>query len=211
MSTPWNDEDLYNGIVSRQPQALEALVDKYSREMLYFARLILVGIGTVQDAEECVNDLFVAVWNDISSFDPQRATMRTWLSMRTKYLALDRRRVLQRKNRSVPVSQIEEAADQSEAGYVFDHVEHIAGLTAEIDEMINQSEQRQEIWQALSLLSKLDRYLVYARYFKYATADEMSARTGLTKHAIDLRLWRARKSLKTLLSERLDIIEAIND
>src|SRR3989442_4113806 len=93
----WSDEDLAQKLQEHGPDALETLISRYSREVFYFIRLVLDGIGVAQDAEECVNDLFVAVWQEIDSFDPGRGTLRTWLTMRAKYIALDRRRQLCRR------------------------------------------------------------------------------------------------------------------
>src|SRR5437660_3035337 len=93
----WSDEDLAQRLQQRDPEALEALISRYSREVYYFIRLVLDGIGVSQDAEECVNDLFIAVWQEIDTFDHLRGTLRTWLTMRAKYIALDRRRQLCRR------------------------------------------------------------------------------------------------------------------
>src|SRR5437870_7756814 len=93
----WSDEDLAERLHQRNQEALETLIFRYSRELFYFIRLVLDGVRVTQDAEECVNDLFVAVWQEIDSFDPARGTLRTWLTMRAKYIALDRRRQLCRR------------------------------------------------------------------------------------------------------------------
>src|SRR5260370_17205850 len=87
----WSAEDLAQRLQQRDPDALETLISRYSREVYYFIRLVLDGIGVVQDAEECVNDLFVAVWQEIDTFDSERGTFRTWLTMRPKYIPLHRR------------------------------------------------------------------------------------------------------------------------
>ena len=86
------DDALHRGLLARDTRALEALIRRYSREMSYFIRLVLDNAGTLQDAEECTNDLFVTVWQDIESYDAGRGSLRTWLTMRAKYIALDRRR-----------------------------------------------------------------------------------------------------------------------
>ena len=93
----WSDEDLAQRLRQRDPEALETLISRYSRELFYYIRLVLDGVGVAQDTEECVNDLFVAVWQEIETFDPERGTLRTWLTMRAKYIALDRRRQLFRR------------------------------------------------------------------------------------------------------------------
>ena len=74
----WSDEDLAQRLQQRDPEALETLISRYSREVFYFIRLVLDGVGVAQDAEECVNDLFVAVWQEIGTFDAERGALRTW-------------------------------------------------------------------------------------------------------------------------------------
>src|SRR6266699_493864 len=93
----WSDDDLAQRLHERDPEALETLISRYSREIFYFIRIVLDGVGVTQDIEECVNDLFVAVWQEIDTFDASRGTLRTWLTMRAKYIALDRRRQLCRR------------------------------------------------------------------------------------------------------------------
>ena len=92
-----SDEDLIQRLRKRDPEALETLISRYSRELFYFIRIVLDGVGTTQDTEECVNDLFVTVWQEIDTFDTVRGSLRTWLTMRAKYIALDRRRQLCRR------------------------------------------------------------------------------------------------------------------
>lgn len=68
--------------------------------------------------------------------------------------------------------------------------------------LLEQRERREELGRALDALPSLDRYLVYMRYLCLATTEEISAKTGLSRHAIDTRLWRARKALRVILEER---------
>ena len=84
MHDEWPDDALYRDLVERNPRALEALMMRYSREMSYFIRVVLDGVGTSQDAEECASDLFIVVWQEIGSFDPARGSLRTWMTMRTR-------------------------------------------------------------------------------------------------------------------------------
>src|SRR5690242_8690686 len=106
----WLDEQrLIHGLRAHDPLSLEALINQYSRELFYFARLVLGGAGSVQDAEECLNDLFVVVWQEFDSFDPARGSLRTWLMMRTKYIALDcRRRLLRQHPADLPMMPLYE-------------------------------------------------------------------------------------------------------
>jgi RNA polymerase sigma factor (sigma-70 family) len=218
----WSDEDLAQRLQQRDPDALETLISRYSREVYYFIRLVLDGIGVVQDAEECVNDLFVAVWQEIDTFDPERGTLRTWLTMRAKYIALDRRRHLCRRQthnlQSADETRQWIASDGSgggrrTAGWGGHEYEHRATLPphpeSSMESLLEQSERREELSLALATLPELDRYLIYQRYFKYASTEELAAKTGLTRHAVDTRLWRARKSLREALKEHAHEYERI--
>lgn len=209
----WSDEDLVKGLQGRDQDALETLIARYSREIFYFIRLVLDGVGVVQDAEECVSDLFVTVWQEIDSFDPERGTLRTWLTMRAKYIALDRRRQLCRRQalhiqsadeyRQWPTSETSwggrstfgVGAGEENRATLPPHPE------ASMESLLEQSERREELRLALATLPELDRYLIYQRYYKFASTEELAAKTGLTRHAVDTRLWRARKSLGKALRE----------
>ena len=208
----WSDDDLAQRIRERNPDALETLITRYSREVFYFIRLVLDGVGVAQDAEECVNDLFVAVWQEIDSFDPGRGTLRTWLTMRAKYIALDRRRQLCRRqiHNVQPADENRQWASDNGGGrkvygwggYESDNrVALPPHPESSMEHLLEQTERREELRQALATLPEFDRYLIYQRYFKFASTEELAAKTGLTRHAVDTRLWRARKSLREALKE----------
>ena len=216
----WSDEDLAQGLQSRDPEALETLISRYSREVFYFIRIVLDGVGVAQDAEECVYDLFLAVWQEIGTFDPERGTLHTWLTMRAKYIALDRRRQLCRRQTHTLQSADENRQWSHETGGgrnvfgrgVYDNESRVAlppHPEASMETLLEQSERREELRNALATLPELDRYLIYQRYFKFASTEELAAKTGLTRHAVDTRLWRARKSLRETLKEHSHEYERI--
>jgi len=218
----WSEDDLAQRLRQRDPEALETLISRYSREVYYFIRLVLDGVGVAQDAEECVNDLFVAIWQEIDTFDPERGTLRTWLTMRAKYIALDRRRQLCRRQsyNLQPADETRQwvASESSgggrgRSGWAGYENENRATLPphpdSSMEALLEQSERREELALALATLPELDRYLIYQRYFKYASTEELAAKTGLTRHAVDTRLWRARKRLHEALKERTHEYERI--
>lgn len=207
MHDNWSDDVIAAGLRQRDTHTLEAIIARYSREMFYFMRMILSNVGTVQDVEESVSDLFVSVWQDADAFNVQRGAFRTWLTMRAKYLALDRRRqLLRRQATTVVMSSLEserETADGAPTGT--EHAERLRAQTTwvsdSLDTLLERREEQDRLRVALGGLSETDRLLVYLRYFRLASTEEMAARTGLSKHAIDTRLWRTRKFLKEALRE----------
>ena len=43
----WSDDDLARRLYERDPDALETLISRYSREIFYFIRLVLDGVGVL--------------------------------------------------------------------------------------------------------------------------------------------------------------------
>jgi RNA polymerase sigma-70 factor (ECF subfamily) len=167
-----------------------------------------------------VNDLFITVWQEIDTFDSVRGTLRTWLTMRAKYIALDRRRQLCRRQ-ALHVQPADENRQWSASdtygggnnlgGYEDTRVTLPPHPEASMETLLEQSERREELRLALAMLPELDRYLIYQRYYKYASTEELAAKTGLTRHAVDTRLWRARKSLKETLKEHANEYERVRE
>lgn len=206
MQETWSDEAIAAGLKRRDTHMLEGIITRYSREMFYFMRMILSNTGSVQDVEECVSDLFVSVWQESDAFDTKRGAFRTWLTMRAKYLALDRRRqLLRRQATTVAISSLDMDAETPDSATSTDHAERLraqsAWMSDSLDVMLERREERDRLRDALTALSETDRMLVYLRYFRLASTEEMASRTGLSKHAIDTRLWRTRKALKEALRE----------
>lgn len=197
MHEEWTDEALYKGLVAREARALEALIRRYSREMSYFIRIVLEGVGTLQDAEECANDLFIAAWREIDSYDAARASLRTWLTMRAKYIALDKRRQVQRRHAGVISLDGERRKSSGESNG--SEVPALYLSDNSMEGLVEQQERREELESALTKLNALDRRLVLLRYFQLTPTEQICAETGLTRQAIDTRLWRARKVLRDTL------------
>jgi RNA polymerase sigma-70 factor (ECF subfamily) len=204
----WFDEQaLIEGLRAQKPLMLQSLILQYSRELFYLIRLILAGVATEEDAEECANDLFVVVWQEFASFDPARASLHTWLTMRAKYLALDRRRRMQRRKLSTePLARFWEDTtlpqERLGAGASAEEYGQMASHEGSLDALLEQQERHHDLRRALEDLPELDRLLVYLRYFQLASLEELATRTGLSRDAVATRLWRVRRTLREVLQEQ---------
>jgi RNA polymerase sigma-70 factor (ECF subfamily) len=66
--------------------ALACLYDRYSGRLLGFARWL--GLKET-DAEDVVHDVFLEVWHCAGDYDPLRASVETWISVRLRSRVLD--------------------------------------------------------------------------------------------------------------------------
>jgi RNA polymerase sigma-70 factor, ECF subfamily len=66
--------------------ALARLYDRYAGRLLGFARWL--GLRE-SDAEDVVHDVFLEVWHCAGDYDPLRASVETWVSVRLRSRVLD--------------------------------------------------------------------------------------------------------------------------
>ena len=189
-SSVMNDQEMYQKLLDGDQGALKKLIDLYSTSVFKLVSHILEGMGSEQDVEECCSDVFFTCWNEIDRYQPDRASLRTFLLMLAKYISLDRRRKLTQKQPQI-YSLEERKLKGSEA----------IGATNLPEEFLEQKEQRQKILQALETLSPLDKELVYRRYFLYEKIEDLAEKKELSRQAVDNRLWRARKILRAYLQD----------
>jgi RNA polymerase sigma-70 factor (ECF subfamily) len=188
------EQRIHRLLLARDPAGLDELTLLLGHKAHRLAQMILGGLGNEQDVEEVVSDALVAAWNRASEFDPNRSSLTNWLLMLTKYAALDRRRALRRQTldaggeaKVIPLSAAPEPA------------------VAASDELVLQGEDQAAVHEALRRLPVADRELLIRRYFFEESLADMARDLGLTRGALDTRLWRARQNLKRLLSRESEV------
>jgi len=178
------DAEIVAMLWQRRESALNEIIRRYGRMLKNFAGRIL---PTAQDAEECVNDALLDIWNTVPAKRP--ASVASYAAMLTRRRAIDRIRRLTAKKRGggVYLIALEELGDcipDTAPSY-----EDTGALREAIDSF-------------LSGLSKEDRMIFMGRYFALESIESLAESCGVTKNTINIRLSRMRKKLKTKLKER---------
>lgn len=189
-----DEQAVHRQLLNRDPAGLELLVDQLSHKAYHLAQMILGGLGNQQDAEEVVSDAMAAAWERITEFNPARSTLTNWVLMLTKYAALNHRRTLGRRNldaegdaKIIPLSAAPEPT------------------TAASDELLLAGEAQAEVHRALQQMPEPERELLIRRYFFEEPLLTMARDLGLTRGALETRLWRARQHLKRLLTNESEV------
>ncbi|HHV72606.1 MAG TPA: sigma-70 family RNA polymerase sigma factor [Clostridia bacterium] len=165
--------------------ALEYVIETYSKNVYGLVYRILNPVANKEDMEECVSDVFAAVWKKIDQYNPQRGEFKTWLLILAKYKALDLRRKIQQR-----------------AGENFDQGEEIVTSADLVEREVVGREEVKEVIKALDRLKDLDRQIFYQRYFFYWDLDSIAKQFGLSKKAVESRLWRCKNILKEVLAQK---------
>lgn len=162
----------------QKEDALDYIIDAYMPLVKTIAKKILY-TQSQQDIDECINDVFLSIWQNATQFQGDAADFKKWIGMITKYKAIDRYR--QNEKRA--------AREQSEEPLQ----QYQARLTTE--QHILEREQKNELLFALSQLAELDRHIFMMKYYLELTNSEIADTLGLTKAAVDNRLYRGKKEL----------------
>jgi RNA polymerase sigma-70 factor (ECF subfamily) len=83
------DVTLIQGAAAGERDCLAALYDRYAPACLAMGRRIL---GDRREAEDLLHDVFLEVWRQAADYDVARGSVRSWLMMRVRSRALDRRK-----------------------------------------------------------------------------------------------------------------------
>lgn len=175
------DEEIIRGIRNRDGAVMAALMTTYTRLLWKVAGEVLCGAGGEADAEECIADVYIALWERPEAFDPTRGTLKSWLCMTARCKAIDRYRALSR-SRTVPMEEVMEA------------------VTDGVSETVMQEESYRELTEALNTLDEVERDILLRRYEAGQKPKAIAKALGLTVKQVDNTLYRTKQKLRQILT-----------
>ena len=69
--------DLIRGLREQRPKAQRQALERYGNEVFAMVARML---PATEDAEEVYQDVFVKVFRNIGTYDPEKSALRTWIS-----------------------------------------------------------------------------------------------------------------------------------
>lgn len=178
------DTEIIALLVQRSESGLDEIIRRYGKMLKSFAAHIL---PTVQDAEECMNDALLDIWNTIPPKQPY--SLASYAITLTRCRAVDKLRHMTAKKRGggAYLVALHELKDCIPGGASFD--EDAEALKDAINSF-------------LAALSAEDRMLFVGRYFALEPLEALAERNKVTKNTVNIRLSRMRKKLEYHLEER---------
>ena len=157
-------------------RALEYVVDAYGGLLLAVVRKQLAALPELQ--QECVNDVLLAIWQNIDHYDETRSTFANWAAGICRYKAIDCRRVWLKQLQEQPLEAAEEFADPR------------------CSTDLLEQEIFEEVEQMLSCLKETDQLLFRQLFVEELPVDEVAKRQGISQAAVYNRVSRGRKQLR---------------
>lgn len=176
------DREIIELFFARAENAISKLSDKYGSLCFRVANNIL---NNRQDAEECVNDAYLGVWNSIPPQRPDPFVSYVCRIVRNLSLAKYHANTAKKRNNHYDVA-LEELEDCFPSPDTVEE-EFQAGATAEI------------IGRFLRSLGQEQRVMFVRRYYYADSLSEIAELFGVSPHRVSVTLARIREKLKKLL------------
>jgi RNA polymerase sigma-70 factor (ECF subfamily) len=170
-----DDAVLVRAIAEGDTAALERLYARYGSIVFGMVYRLL---GDRQAAEECTQDVFVAVWRRASSYDEERSLVTTWLFAIARNRAID----VARRRAARPVELQEEVS--------------VSDLAPDSADLVAEADGSSRVAEAMAELPEAQREVLVLAYFDGLShteiADRLALPVGTVKGRIRLALDRLR-------------------
>ncbi|MCA1574328.1 MAG: sigma-70 family RNA polymerase sigma factor [Acidobacteria bacterium] len=178
------DEFLLESAGAGDAAAFQELYERHRKPVFRFAYRLS---GNVENAEDLTHDCFLSLIKRVASFDPGRASLRTYLLAATRNLWLKQLRTLGR----------ESALDE------FDENDFIAVGKAPLGRLL-ENELSQTVAEAVANLPHLQREALVLFEYEGISLNEIASMVGSDVGAVKARLHRARARLRKTLQPYLN-------
>lgn len=159
--------------------ALEYVIEQYAGIVKAVVYNALHSYKDPYMVEECISDVFIGAYENAKQFEGNEEDFRKWLCTIAKFKAVDRQRKLARNPVITDVDDIRLHVQSAEEEFLLKSDAH--------DLMI-----------IMKKLEKIDRDIFLMKYFLNMKNEEIGKTLGITKAAVDNRLYRGKKNLKQM-------------
>jgi RNA polymerase sigma-70 factor (ECF subfamily) len=175
-----DEERLVEILYSRDREAFSYIIDAYNKLLWLIVGGVLSGVGTGEDIEECISDVYVSLWQKPKAYDQRKGTLKTFVAVVAKRKALDRYRQLTR----VKIVELDDAIRSPDD----DLLEHIA-----------KRDMTNEMYEAIRTLKEPDKEILIRRYFFDEKPSGIAEHTSLPLKEVKNRLYQSKLRLKEIL------------
>ena len=170
----------------RDPSAVDQTAMKYGNYCHAIAKNIL---GNYDDADECVNDTYMAAWRSMPPHRP--SVLSTFLGKITRNLSFNRYKQIRAEKRG-----------GGELPVVLDELAECVSGEDNLEQTMEYNELVETINLFLASLSSEQRIMFVRRYWYTDSIAEIAKQFGMRENTVTKNLQRSRARLRQYLWER---------
>ena len=174
------DSILIKKIINGEQDAFTYMVESYSKLLWVVVGGILNNVGTTQDIEECISDVYVHIWKNPETYNTEKGTFKTFLAVVARSKALDVYRKLS-KSKIVELTEAIYAADD-------DLIDHIV-----------KKEKHDKLYAAIKTLAEPNKEIVIRRFFFDEKPQRIAEKINIPIKEVENRLYQSKLKLRKIL------------
>jgi len=175
-----DDEKLVQQLSKSDSESFYAIMEKYNKLLWVIVGSVLRSVGTHEDIEECISDVYLGFWKKPELFDPAKGSIKSFLAVMARNKAIDRYRQLS-KIRNIELDEHQPSEDD-------DMIEYII-----------KKDRYTELYDAIHTLNDPDREILIRRYFLEEKPTVIANITSLTVKEVENRLYQSKLRLRKIL------------
>lgn len=182
-----NEEKIVDMLEKNLKKAHSLLIDEYGGYVYAVVVDKLRDLGSQEEIEDCVSDIFVELFTELHSFDSRKGSLKGYISVIAKRMAINAYQRLT-YHRNVTVS-----TDSDEA---------VLLKTAENPcDDLQKKQFRQRLWEIVDSLGDPDSQIIVWQYFYDLKLSDIAERLAMSAAAVQKRSHRARKRIGAILEK----------
>ncbi|MCI7656774.1 RNA polymerase sigma factor [Anaerotignum sp.] len=172
------EKKIMDDIKAGDEQAMQKVICRYSRLLWSIVGAVLSQVGTAEDMEECVADVFIDLWEHPQKYEESRGSLKGWLSVIARNKAIDRYRQ-KTKIQTIPLEET---------------------VLAEMG-MEPESEKEEGLRGALAKLTEEEKEILLRRYVYQQKPKEMAVALALSVKQVENRLYRIKAKMRKQMEQ----------
>lgn len=172
------DKLLIKYIKKKKEKGIEILIDEY---LGFIKSIVVYHLGSVKYyEEECIDDVMLAIWENIDYFDKDKSIFKNWIGSISKYKAINY------KKKYIRETLNEEIEENSKIYF---------------DNNLLKKEIEEEIEELLSNLNEKDREIFKKYYIEDMELDKIAKEFNTNVDNLYNRISRGRKKIREIYKE----------
>jgi len=167
-----NEKNFIKKLRKKDEKALIYVIDNYGWLLKKIINKYLFNLEDYK--EDCLNEVFLSIWNNIESFDENRSTFQNWICVIAKYKSIDYLRKYLEKSKTEDIDELNISEEPKK-------------LELEIKE---------EFEELISPLKEKDKAIFRKIFYDDISYEDTAREFNMSKQAVYKRVSRGKGKIK---------------